>query len=83
MKAYGEVVVQYNQSSVSTLDGEWPASPAGRFTPIATESEVGWNPEPIRTLWSREKFRPCREYNYDSSVSQSVRSRTLNILFFA
>ena len=37
MKAYGEVVVQYNHFSVSPLDGEWPASRASLFTPITTE----------------------------------------------
>jgi hypothetical protein len=45
----------------SALDGvEWPASCPVRFIPagrtlVHIGQEVGWAPESVRTLWSREK----------------------------
>jgi hypothetical protein len=47
---------------ISTLDGcELSALRSGRFTPgkeppVPTEEKVGWAPEPIYTLWKREKY---------------------------
>jgi hypothetical protein len=40
----------------SALDGgEWLASRPGRFTPKGRATGAVWAPEPVWTLWSREK----------------------------
>ena len=39
-------------------------------TPISTEQEIGWGPQPIRTLWSEECFYlPGVEFGFQDRVS--------------
>jgi hypothetical protein len=45
----------------------------GNQPPVSTAQEAGWVPEPVWTLWRREKsFAPAWESKPDSSAVQPV-----------
>jgi hypothetical protein len=60
--------------------GKWSPSHTdlfafGEIAPVPIGQETGWAPEPVWTTWRREKSRPYRDPNSDSSAVQPVVSR--------
>jgi hypothetical protein len=60
----------------SALDGsEWSVSRPGRFTPgERIPVEVGWDSEPVWTLWRREKSLVPRK-NWTDEKNNSIKQR--------
>jgi hypothetical protein len=59
IKLYGGIQVELHSTS-ELNGGQWLASRPDRFTPgertpASTIKETGWAPEPVSTLWKREK----------------------------
>jgi len=58
MTTYGRVKLQLNLFLTSTLyDSERSLSRLGRSTPVPTELEAWWAPQPVWTLWRSDNSR--------------------------
>jgi hypothetical protein len=57
------------------------ALPLGEEPPVPIVYEAGWAPEPVWTLWRREKTFPCRESNLGCPThSQSLYRRRYGVM---